>query len=211
MNPYSVSPKKMVINHMASKELEVEIKVEIKSRDEMVAKLEAAGATFICDLVHKDHYFDRPVVLGSFAKTDEALRVRISNDTTRDIEKIFITYKGPKRDRTTKTREEIEVKVEDADKMLAILKALQFNEVLVVKKYRKLYHHGDISIVVDKVEHLESNYMEVELLATKDADIDGLKKRLFNFLSTLGIEKSASETRSYLELILESLGLIPNS
>ena len=66
------------------------------------------GATLSKDCDQVDEYFNHPC--RDFAVTDEALRLRKDPDGK-------MTYKGPKLDRTTKTREEIEMDIDDLDKM----------------------------------------------------------------------------------------------
>src|SRR5262249_22673855 len=72
-----------------------------------------------------DHYFNAPD--RDFAITDEALRLRrvgLAN---------FVTYKGPKRDRLTKTRTEIEVPLAEGDRaagdFVNLLKLLGYRPV----------------------------------------------------------------------------------
>ena len=187
---------------MNGKNLEIEIKSKIASVEGMARKITGAGAVFDCDLVHEDFYYEKPAKLGSFARTDEALRLRISRNETEGKEELFLTYKGPKVDATTKTREEIDVGVADAGKVRRILAAIGFKEVIVIKKIRKHYHHGDVSIMLDRVEGLPDPYMEVEILADDSAALDAKREQLFRYLEGVGIGRGASERKSYLELVL---------
>ena len=56
----------------------------------------------------------------------------------------FFTYKGPKLDGLTKTREEIEVRVEDFGMTKDILLRLGFFEVLTVEKRRRYFVCNDV-------------------------------------------------------------------
>jgi len=190
-----------------SQKLEIEIKVKIASIEEMAGTLEAAGAIFGGDLVHEDYYFDKPEKLGSFALTDEALRMRVSRNVSQRIEQCFVTYKGGKVDSTTKTREEIEVGVDDGQKMRDIIKKIGFREIIVVKKDRKNYTMDDISIMLDRVQYLDDPYMEVEIVADDPEALDSTREKLFSFLEQLGFSRDDSERRSYLELVLSSRGV----
>jgi adenylate cyclase class 2 len=187
---------------MNDKTLEIEIKAKITSVEAMDARITAAGAKFDCDLVHEDYYYDKPAKLVSFARTDEALRLRVSRNETAGKEEVFLTYKGPKVDATTKTREEIDVAVADAGKVRRILVAVGFKEIIAIKKVRKHYHHGDVSIMIDRVEGLPDPYMEVEILAADAAELDARREQLFRYLDGMGIPRGASERKSYLELVL---------
>ena len=73
-----------------------------------------------------DEYYAHPT--RDFAATDEALRLRTENDLT------VITYKGPKLDRETKTREEFEVSVANRATMASILDRLGFQSVMTISK-----------------------------------------------------------------------------
>ena len=69
-----------------------------------------------------------------FAQTDEALRIRRVGSFN------FLTYKGPKQDRQTKTRTEIEVALapgpEAAEAMSQLVTRLGYRPVAVVAKTR---------------------------------------------------------------------------
>ncbi|HME53899.1 MAG TPA: class IV adenylate cyclase [Candidatus Lokiarchaeia archaeon] len=192
---------------MSKKNLEIEIKVKISSIEEMAEQLDAAGAIFSGDLVHEDYYFDKPEKLGSFARTDEALRMRVSRNVSQETEQCYLTYKGGKVDSTTKTREEIEVGVDDGQKMREIIKHIGFREIIVVKKDRKNYTMDDISIMLDRVQYLDDPYMEVEIVADDPETLDVTREKLFGFLEQLGFSRDDSERRSYLELVLSSRGV----
>ena len=192
---------------MSPKNLEIEIKVKIPSIEEMASQLEAAGAIFGGDLEHEDYYFDKPEKLGSFARTDEALRMRVSRNLSQATEKCFLTYKGGKVDSTTKTREEIEVGVDNGQKLRDIIKKIGFREIIVVKKDRKNYTMDDISIMLDRVQYLDDPYMEVEIVVDDPDSLEPTREKLFGFLETLGFSRDDSERRSYLELVLSSRGV----
>ncbi|MEX2684972.1 MAG: class IV adenylate cyclase [Candidatus Sigynarchaeota archaeon] len=189
---------------MSGKRLEIEIKAKIPSVEQLAERITKAGAIFECDLVHEDYYFDKPAKLGSFARTDEALRLRVSRNVTEGKVEAFLTYKGPKVDATTKTREEIDVGVADAGKVRRLLTMIGFKEVIVIKKVRKHYLHGEIGIMLDRVEGLPDPYMEVEIVVDDEATLDARREQLFRYLAGFGIGRDMSERRSYLELVLSA-------
>ena len=88
--------------------IEVEVKARINSFKEMEERLENLGAAKTKTEFQEDIYFASPIV--DFAETDEALRVRSTNNG------IFITYKGPKLNDKAKTRKEVEMSIESAKK-----------------------------------------------------------------------------------------------
>ena len=127
--------------------IEVEVKAKIRSFDEMRKRLDEINAVKVKTEHQEDRYFNSPV--RDFAQTDEALRIR----ETRSDEKhnLFITYKGPKIDAKSKTREEVEMGIEDADKASKIFENLGFKEVRTVVKDREYYQYENYEISLDNV------------------------------------------------------------
>ncbi|MFX1278969.1 MAG: class IV adenylate cyclase [Promethearchaeota archaeon] len=193
--------------------IEVEIKVRILDPDIMRKKFEESQGSYKISLIHEDMYYNMPKGLRDFKSTDEALRLRQSisfnkkNSQKEKKIKNYITYKGQKLDKISKTREEIDIQIEDVSKMKKILGALGFQEVLTVKKERELYElkfkDYKIEALIDYLPVLNQHFIEVEYLSETEEEIERARNLLFDFLSMLGIPKSDSITKSYLELILE--------
>lgn len=169
--------------------LEIEAKARVRDRVALVEGIEAQGAIPQGTRIQRDVYYAHPD--RDFSQTDEALRVRETGGEYR------LTYKGPKLDQVTKTREELEVKIEDLDKMIGILTRLGFTEVGRVEKQRTSYTLGDYRVMVDDVVGLGC-YIEVE----KKAE-DYEPQELIDLLAKLGVDREDVERRSYLELILD--------
>jgi adenylate cyclase class 2 len=166
--------------------LEIEAKAKVESLEELERRIIKMGGVFRKEVVENDLYFNHPS--RDFANTDEALRLRSVES------KCYLTYKGPKIDKLTKTREELNVEVGDWDGAIRIFEVLGFVEVLPIKKKRRYLSLADFDVMLDMVEGLGS-FIEVE----KRGDYN--PKELIDFLEELGINDS--ETRSYLELKLE--------
>ena len=166
--------------------MEVEIKFKV---DESIRERIRKIAKFVCEKVETDLYFNSPIK--DFKKTDEALRVRI------DSEGVKITYKGPKIDKETKTREEIEIKVDSYEKAVELLKKLGFTPFKKIVKKREIYKLEDVIICLDNVEEL-GTFLEIEV---KSDQIDHAKEKIFNIARRLGLDPSNSIRKSYLELI----------
>ncbi len=150
-------------------------------------------AEFVIEKVEVDLYFNHPC--RDFRMTDEAFRIR------KDLEGVKITYKGPRIDRETKSREELKVSVNDFDTMVEILKRLGFREVRIIRKLRRIYRTGDVLICVDDVEGL-GKFVEIEV-ESKDV---GVKEKLFEIASKLGYSREESIVESYLEMIEKNKG-----
>ena len=191
--------------------IEVEIKVKISDPNQVRKRFEENKGVYKISLHHEDTYFNMPKGLRDFKQTDEALRLRKSIEFNRDnkamAQKInyFITYKGKKIDKTTKTREEIEVKINEIEDMKNLLKLLGFREVFTVIKERELYEFlfkdMKIEALIDYLPILKQHFVEVELMTESYEDIEKSKKILFQFLEKFGIKKEESIRTSYLELI----------
>ncbi len=171
--------------------IEVEVKAKINSFSEMEEKLENLGAVKSKSEFQEDIYFASPIV--DFAKTDEALRIRTTNND------IFITYKGPKLNKDAKTRKEVEMSIESAAKAKDIFEEIGFREVRTVRKNRQYYRYENFEISLDDVEGL-SPYMEIEIVLADGEDYTQAQDKIFKFFEKLGITDGFERT-SYLELL----------
>ncbi len=165
--------------------LEVEIKAKVKIK-QIQGKLNGLGARPLGEEHQRDIYFSHPC--RDFKERDEALRVRrIKNE-------YFLTYKGPKLDEETKTREEIEIKVGKG--IVSLLEKLGFSKLREIEKKRSFYQWENLAISLDKVEGL-GEFLEVEGTSYID------KERIFKLLKKLGISRKKLIRESYLEMLEE--------
>ncbi len=169
-------------------EVEIKAKIEIEPMEKRLGEL---GAKFINRTHQKDVYFQHPC--HDFKKTDEALRVR------KVKEEYFLTYKGAKLYPETKTRKEIQIRVEKG--IFNLLKNLGFSPMREVEKWRSFYQWKDLKIYLDEVKGL-GNFLELEGTSWED------KEKMFGILQKLGIEKRKLTRKSYLELLEEPNGEI---
>ena len=195
--------------------IEVEIKVKISDPNLIRKKFENYNGEYKLSLHHEDIYFNMPKGLRDFKQTDEALRLRKSIEFNKhqksNPQKInyFITYKGKKIDVTTKTREEIEVKIDEVEEMNKIFQLLGFREVFTVIKERELYSFKfkdtNIEALIDYIPILDQHFVEVELIAGSYMEAEQKREVLFQFLKNFGIKKQESIRKSYLELIADKM------
>lgn len=171
--------------------IEVEVKAEINNFKEMEEKLEKLGAEKSKKEFQEDIYFASPIV--DFARSDEALRIRSTNNYT------FITYKGPKLNDKAKTRKEVEMAIESARKARDILEEIGFKEVRRVRKNRQYYTFENFEISLDDVEGLRP-YMEIEIALEGNSDYSEAQDKIFKLFEKLGITEGFERT-SYLELL----------
>lgn len=177
---------------------EVEQKFPIADLADLEADLEAVGATISAPRTEVDLYFAHPA--RDFARTDEALRLRRKGRSN------SITYKGPKIDTTTKTRQEIELPLrpgqESAKAWAGLLDALGFAPVAEVRKSRRkvdiAWQGRRVEGSLDRVERL-GDFAELELVV-EGAGVESARACLASLAERLGLRRS--ERRSYLELLL---------
>jgi adenylate cyclase class 2 len=195
--------------HVIDLPIEFEMKILANKSPEWVyARLKEQNCTHIKDLREVDYYMDTPE--RSLASEDQALRARISKDITNPEipERLEITFKGPKIDKISKTREELgfNVKGNDVSGVLKVFQRLGFSEVFEIHKNRSLWHHPKNSfIAVDNVDELAPDcYVEAEVISENLTDKEQLIEELTGILTELlgGDGELRSERRSYLELVL---------
>ncbi|HDS45209.1 MAG TPA: class IV adenylate cyclase [Methanomicrobia archaeon] len=171
--------------------VEIEVKAYAADLCALETRLQQLGAVFTGAVHQTDRYFNHPQ--RDFAQTDEALRIRIADD------RVFMTYKGRKMDRVSKTREEIEVAIGDAAAATRLLERFGFTPVEAVRKLRREYRLGEFTVCLDDVAGL-GTFVEVERRGA--ADVEKARDGALALLEQLNLHRT--ERRSYLELLLES-------
>jgi len=179
---------------------EVEMKFRVAKLESTEKRLQELGAAREEMVVEEDAYFNHPQ--RDFAQTDEAFRIRRSGKST------CITYKGPKLDRTTKTRQEVEVELAEHDdasaKCAQIFTALGFRPVQVVHKQRIRYvlnwESRDVEVTLDDVRGV-GTFVELEICADAAA-MEEAKLAIQRLAERLQLRDG--ERRSYLQLLLDS-------
>ncbi|HSD57585.1 MAG TPA: class IV adenylate cyclase [Methanotrichaceae archaeon] len=168
----------------------IEVEVKARANEQTLQRIKALGAVFLKEENHIDIYFNSP--LRDFRKTDEALRIRVKEEGAR------LTYKGPKLDSETKSRQELTVEIDSPERMTEVLRALGFVPSAEVRKRRTKYSLDDVTFALDDVQGL-GIFLEIE--ARGEADWEGQKRKVISLLSQLGLGESIR--KSYLELLEE--------
>ncbi len=199
--------------------LEVEQKFAADDLARVERQVTARGAEFTPPVGQADRYYAHPA--RDFAQTDEALRIRrVERGKMKGThgggvtvgeaapQGNFVTYKGPKLDRQTKTRREIELSLPPGEdgfaEFASLLEALGFRAVAEVRKQRRTarldWQGFHVEVALDDVEGV-GRYVELEI-AAEPADAEAAKAALASLAEHLGLR--ANERRSYLELLLLS-------
>ena len=169
--------------------MEIEVKVPLPDLAKVERRVSELGGRDFGRSIQVDEYYSHPS--RDFAITDEALRLRTENDLT------VITYKGPKLDWETKTREEFEVSIANRATMASILDRLGFKPVIKISKKRQVYGLKGVTVCFDSVVGL-GDFIELEV---DSEDVEQGKSAIFSLMNEIGV--SGNERRSYLELLLE--------
>lgn len=184
------------------------MKFPVEDAAAIESRLLALGAASRGTVSQLDRYFNHPC--RDFAHTDEAVRLR------QVAERVELTYKGPRVDAVTKTRREHSLPLAAPDTFggprstveawTGLLVSLGFHVVAEVSKDRTVFSidRGSLAveIAIDTVAGLGA-FVELELLA-EEAGLDAARDCLRDLARELGL--TASERRSYLELLLEGRG-----
>ncbi len=180
--------------------LEVEVKYRVSDFAPIEEHLKDWGATMVEERDDFDSYFNAPH--RDFAQSDEALRIRRIGSNN------AITYKGPRTDKLTKTRTEIEVPFapgeEAASDFARLLTLLGFRSTASVKKHRRVFEFTrdrfTVQACLDQVEEV-GTYAELEIMA-EDSQLEKARDVVLKCAAELGL--ATMERRSYLELLLEA-------
>ncbi|MFX0053135.1 MAG: class IV adenylate cyclase, partial [Candidatus Hermodarchaeota archaeon] len=183
--------------------MEIELKVPLDKDISVTSIVEHISEKFgssSITITQIDTYFQSSTK--DFWLTDEALRLRESRHG--NIRKTEMTYKGPKKGRNMKIREEITIEVSDWEKTKHILKNIGFKPFTTIKKQRKNWDHQNITISLDKVEGL-GFYLEIEISTPKGfKEIEKIKDKIFRLAKEIIPNYDGQdERRSYLELMFQ--------
>ncbi len=171
--------------------LEIELKVRISSLDPIRQQLIRLNARS-CGRIHEhDIYYNAPH--RDFGVTDEAIRVRYTNDHA------VVTYKGAKiKAAGLKAREELNTAVESGEVFEQMLDRLGFTKAAEVNKWRENYRYKNAAISLDSVDEL-GTFAEIEIMAeNEDSDISAQIEKISKEIGTQG----EPILTSYLELLL---------
>jgi adenylate cyclase class 2 len=178
--------------------LEVELKYALTNAPTFGDKFASLGARKQATLVEEDQYFNAPD--RDFGSTDEALRLRKVGSAN------ILTYKGPKKELSSKTRTEIEVMLAEGDdnakRCAELLSHAGFRPTRVVRKTRTKYewdHQGfPVTASIDDVDGL-GQFIELEILVS-EPDMGRARDVLLKLADSFGL--AHQERRSYLEMLL---------
>lgn len=170
--------------------LEIEIKLALPNLPDAERRLRELGAAQQVILFETNVFFDWPD--GRLKAADEGLRLRIEERVGKlGPPRFRLTYKGPRQSGELKTREEIELLVDDAAAAEGLLGALGLKRVLVFEKLRRVWRLGDCEIALDTLPSL-GDYLEIEGIS--EAAVRAAQAKL-------ALIQEPAITQTYLELL----------
>jgi len=182
---------------------EVEVKYRSVDHRALLQRLAELGAESGGSVLQIDTYLSHPA--RDFAATNEAFRVRSIGDQNR------ITYKGPRRPGSTKTREEIEIPFADGaettSQLLHLFERLGFRPVATIRKQRtsflvKTPGHR-LEVALDQA-HALGDFAEIETIIGSESDLSAAQAAVLALAADLALTEI--EPRSYLRMALDSVG-----
>lgn len=177
--------------------IEVEIKVEVKNREKLEQRLFELGFTKGELIREEDIYFD--TIEDFIRKNDHALRLRSSENMLSVENHHFITYKGPKLDQISMTRQELETKIGDSKVMKELLCALGYVKMYPVIKTRQYFSFGEMTACIDAVNDL-GEFLELEMVVSEEERTCALA-HIVEFLEKIGYDKEEIIRTSYLSML----------
>jgi len=170
---------------------EIEAKLKVDSLQEIKQRLEHLGARFLEEQLQTDCHFDDADK--TLQRTDRCLRIR--RQSSNKTEQFFLTYKGAKEKSHLKRRQEIEIKIENADSTEKLLLALGYKKVLTIEKKRSIWQLGECEVALDELPLL-GEFVEIE--GPDEEKIAAVQK-------TLQLSDSPHIPKSYASLMKETL------
>ncbi|MCK4662967.1 MAG: class IV adenylate cyclase [Bacteroidales bacterium] len=166
---------------------ETEIKILEINRKEIEKKLIDIGAKKVFEGDMTATFWDFKD--NSLKKSKQIFRLR------KEGEKTTLTFKKPVQDSSAKVSQEFEVKVSDFSKMLMILEALGFINILIMKKHRISYKFENINFEIDN--YVDDFDFVPEFLEIESDNFDSI----INILEKIGYSKDDYVKFSATELI----------
>ena len=158
--------------------IENEVKYKIDSLKKIENNLIKIGFILTKKIAQEDFYFSPPHK--KFAGTKKYyLRLRKSNNGC------SFSYHVVKNNLQT---QEWEVQIDKCSVLLKILEYLNFKIDCIVKKRREIYQKEDISITLDKIEHLGS-FIEIECMGHFT---ERKREQFFSVIRKLNLKKENS-------------------
>lgn len=173
---------------------EIEVKAKVRDPQKLFDKIRSLDIILSKEITQNDETFvDNN--FGDYAKLQTGkniLRIRKSN------EKYIFTLKQPQKNELDCIEKETDIT--DPEEFRDALLLMGYKPVVKINKVRRKAKYKDYELCVDEVESL-GTYIEVEKITDENDDSEAIQRELFQFLETLGIDKTDQEMHGYDTLI----------
>jgi adenylate cyclase, class 2 len=174
--------------------VEIEAKMVVESHEPVRVRLREAGAELIGQFMETNVFLDTED--RSLLAADEGLRLRANKDVATGQSQYVLTYKGPRQVGPLKSREEVEVTVDNASQAVTILERLGYLTMIQFDKHRESYRLDDCRVELDEMPHL-GFFVEIE--GPSEASVMKVRERLELGNRPLQKASYASMLMSYLQ------------
>lgn len=166
-------------------EQEIELRLEVKNKNELIKKLLKLGAKFKGKKKQTDILFDSKYF--TFGDWDQALRLRTEVEDGKTTAELAFKGTPSHTEHGHKVRDEFETSV-DPEQTRKIINSIGFWEAEVIEKEREDYEYKDLDIVIDTLEF--GTFIELE---GKPEAIESLREKL-------GLQKATPVKEGYVAL-----------
>ncbi|UCE58660.1 MAG: class IV adenylate cyclase [Phycisphaerales bacterium] len=171
--------------------LEIELKLRVESHEPVRERLQSLGAAYLSRVLESNSIFDRPD--GSLRKRGIGLRLRRTVSQDDGEVSATLTLKGPRLEGQMKSREELEVLVDQAETTARILETLGLVPILRYQKRRESWELSQCRVELDEPPHIG---IFVEIEGPDESRIRAAQK-------SLGLDRIAHQQESYVRMLLE--------
>jgi len=198
-------------------QIEVRVRAQIDNPEVLAQKLEEKGAYFEGSASSVSSYYGENL----FTEKDSQLRI-VEYTYPEGMEKIYLTFKGPKEEdgreemreifgemkRNSKIFEKLGFRERDfttpidAEKILESNGLKKFLEVNISNEKR--YRYGVFEVKIFKIDNLGKDFIEVELNVAWPKDIAQAKDEIYKLLDELGISRDKEVTEDGVELVYKN-------
>lgn len=191
---------------MERKRIEIEAKFPLYNKKETLSKLKKISKTIEENNYQKDIYYT-PAHKNFLEKTpiSEWFRIR---DTKKEKTINYKNWSNANKNNKISCKE-IEIGIDDYNGMIEILKALDFNQIIVVEKTRNSFEYNNIIISIDSIENLD-DFIELEFKTNLYDNEDESMKYIIDTLKELNIKVGEQIFAGYPQLIMKKNGLLRN-
>ena len=174
---------------------EIEVKAHLRDMESFLKQASAKGIVFGPSVIQDDTTYETTMPYDDPAWN--IFRIRQQGGTSI----LTMKYKASSRSRDNHERETV---IEDAEQVADMLARVGYTIGVRIRKTRKTARYQGLEICLDEVDDLGA-FVEIEKLASDEADVDAIQKDLWEILLELGVEPNDRVHKGYDTLMHEAL------